>query len=423
MNGPAPLPTAPSVSPAALAGAGWSERMIVRRLQGLRRGRLTVRSGPRTYRLGQGEGCDLAPSVRIVDPRFWSAVALRGSLGAAEAYADGWWTTDDLTAVVRLFVINDALWSLEGGWARLSAPLLKVFHGLRRNTRQGSRKNIAAHYDLSNDFFALFLDPTMTYSAGIFAAPDTTLEQASLAKIDRLCRKLELRPSDHLLEIGTGWGALAIHAAREYGCRVTTTTISRQQHALAQARIAEAGLGERITLLLSDYRDLRGTYDKLVSVEMIEAVGHEYYDAFFAACGRLLAPHGQMALQAITMADHGYEQARRSVDFIQRYIFPGSCIPSVTALSQAMARSSDLRLNHLEDMTPHYATTLRRWRERFLARLDDVRALGFDDWFIRLWEFYLAYCEAGFAERHLGSVQLLYTKPACRREPLLPALP
>jgi len=273
---------------------------------------------------------------------------------------------------------------------------------------------VQAHYDLSNDFFALFLDETMTYSCGIFEHERSTLAEASIAKIDTLCHKLDLKPDDHLLEIGTGWGALSIHAAREYGCRVTTTTISAEQHAMAAERIAAAGLGDRIELLFEDYRRLQGRYDKLVSVEMIEAVGHQFYDEFFARCSALLVPEGQMALQAITIADQAFDAASRSVDFIQRYIFPGSCIPSVTALCSSMTRASDLRLTDLEDIGPHYVTTLAAWRRNLLERWQDARSLSYSDEFLRLWEFYFCYCEGGFAERHISDVQMMLARPGDR---------
>jgi cyclopropane-fatty-acyl-phospholipid synthase len=290
----------------------------------------------------------------------------------------------------------------------------RALHWANRNSRDGSRRNIAAHYDLGNDFFALFLDETLAYSCGVFEREDATLHEAQLAKFDRICRRLRLTAADHLLEIGTGWGGLAIHAAARYGCRVTTTTISREQHALAAQRIAQAGLEDRVTLLLEDYRDLDGSYDKLVSVEMIEAVGHQYLDDYTAQCSRLLAPEGAMLLQAITIQDQFYEAALESVDFIQRYIFPGSFIPSVTAIVDSVRRSTDMKVFHLEDIGPHYATTLGRWRTSFLARLDDVRRLGYPESFLRMWDFYLCYCEGGFLERQLGDVQMLLTKPRCR---------
>ena len=307
-------------------------------------------------------------------------------------------------------------------WPRITEPLHKLYHLLRRNSRRGSRNNIGAHYDLGNDFYSLFLDETWTYSSGIFETSESTLKEASIAKYDRICRKLDLNPNDHLIEIGTGWGGFAIHAAGKYGCRVTTTTISNQQYSLARQRIAKAGLSDRVEVLKQDYRDLKGQYDKLVSIEMIEAVGHQYYRTFFKTCSRLLKPNGLMAIQAITIGDHLFDRHKRSVDFIKRYIFPGSCIPSITALHQAMAASSDLRLYHMEDITPHYATTLRMWRERFFDHIDQVRAQGFSEPFIRMWDFYLSYCEAGFKERYIGDVQMVFSKTLTRREPILAAI-
>ena len=286
---------------------------------------------------------------------------------------------------------------------------------MRRNTRAGSRRNIAHHYDLSNEFFRLFLDDSMMYSSAVFDRDDTPLAEAQLAKLDRICQKLELTAADHLLEIGTGWGALAIHAARNYGCRVTTTTVSQEQHRLATERVRAAGLEDKVEILLRDYRDLDGQYDKLVSVEMIEAVGHEYLDGYFRACSERLVPGGTMLLQAITIADQQHERHRKSVDFIKAHIFPGSCIPSVTSMITSATRATDLRLSHLEDLTPHYARTLRCWRERFLDSTPRVRALGFDERFIRMWEYYLAYCEGGFEERYLGCVQMLFTKARSQR--------
>ncbi len=405
------------------AGRPLAARLLLSRLERIESGSLSVYADGARHDFGdpRQEGAPHA-AIRVHDPRFWSTVVRRGSVGAGEAYAAGWWTSDDPTAVVRLFVRNrDALTGLEGGLALLSKPFLAAWHALRRNTERGSRSNIRAHYDLSNEFFALFLDETMTYSCGVFADEGTTLREASIAKIDRLCRKLELAPGDHLLEIGTGWGALALHAAREYGCRVTTTTISREQHDLAAERIRAAGLEDRVTLLFEDYRRLEGTYDKLVSVEMIEAVGHRYYDEFFRRCAALLRPEGTMALQAITIADQHYERAKGSVDFIQRHIFPGSCIPSVSALCASMTRASDLRVTDLEDIGPHYTTTLAAWRQSLRERWDDARALGYSDEFLRLWEFYFCYCEGGFAERHISDVQMLLARPLAR--PLAPPEP
>jgi cyclopropane-fatty-acyl-phospholipid synthase len=311
---------------------------------------------------------------------------------------------------------------MERGLARFAAPARRALHWLNRNTRAGSRRNIEAHYDLGNEFFALFLDESLMYSSAVFEGGGGDLHSAQLAKLDRVCRKLQLRPSDHLVEIGSGWGSLAIHAAREYGCRVTTTTISPAQYALACERIRTAGLADRVEVLLADYRDLRGRYDKVVSIEMIEAVGWQYYETYFAKVSQLLAPDGLALIQSITIADHRYEFARRSVDFIQKYIFPGCTIPSIGALCNAVMRASDLRLFHLEDIGPHYARTLRLWRERFLSRRCDMHALGHSEEFCRLWEFYFSYCEGGFEERAISDVQMLLVKPENRRAPLLTPL-
>ena len=295
-------------------------------------------------------------------------------------------------------------------------------HFVRKNTRRGSRKNIVAHYDLGNDFYRLFLDDTLTYSCGIFESENSSMQDASLAKYERICRKLELGAGDDVIEIGSGWGGFAIYAAQHFGCRVTTTTISDQQFKLAQQRIADSGVGDRIELVMKDYRDLKGQYSKLVSIEMIEAVGHQYLDIFLGTCGRCLKEDGMMLLQAITIADWVYDQHTRTVDFIKRYIFPGSCIPSVTAICRSASQKSDLRLSHLEDITPHYVRTLFEWRMRFFKNIDKVRRLGFPEAFIRMWEYYLCYCEGGFAERYIGDVQMLFTKPLCRRAPILSPL-
>ncbi len=389
----------------------------------LAHGQLRLIDSQGDYHFGrQSADCNLSVTIRVGDPRFYADTAFGGSVGAGESYVRGGWSCDDLTALVRILVRNrDVLNGLEGGLARLRRPLFKLFHNLHRNSQQGSARNIAAHYDIGNDLYRLMLDETMAYSCGLFQRPDSTLAEASRAKFDAACRKLALQPTDRLLEIGTGWGGLAIHAAREYGCHVTTTTISRAQHDLARERIAAAGLADRVTLLLEDYRNLRGRYDKLVSIEMVEAVGVRYLDHYFRQCSALLADDGAMLLQAITIQDQLYEAALRSVDFIQRYIFPGSFIPSVTALADSVRRSSDLKIFHLEDIGPHYARTLAEWRRNFFEHLPQVRALGYPDSFVRLWEFYLCYCEGGFAERQLGDVQMLLTKPRCRRAPI-PAL-
>jgi len=406
---------------------GWFDRMLKRRVLGalgeLRFGEITVVEGDETFVLGRAEEGGLRARVEVRDPRFWRAVALGGTTGAGRAYIEGYWRSPDLPSLVRLLVRNLATTlAMEGGIARLGEMAGRLVHAVRRNTRLGSRRNIAAHYDLGNDFFALMLDETMMYSCAIFEREGMTLADASRAKNERICRKLELSPRDHLLEIGTGWGGFAIHAARRTGCRVTTTTISREQHDFAVRRVREAGLEDRVTVLSRDYRDLDGRFDKLVSIEMIEAIGHAYFDAFFAKCGSLLAPDGMMLLQGIVITDRHYDRARRTVDYIKRYVFPGCCIPSVTALCAAATRTTDLRLFHLEDITPHYVKTLRAWRENFLRRIEEVRGLGYPEEFVRLWEFYLSYCEGTFAERYIGDVQMLFTKPLNRRDPIPPRL-
>ena len=406
----------PGITPKPRVLDGLAERVVRARLSHLRDGELTIVDGERHSRYGERTGrCPLSVTVRVHDARFWGEIAFGGSIGAGEAYMEGYWSSDDITALVRILLQNrEVLDGMETGFARLTAPLQKALHWLNRNTREGSRRNIAAHYDLGNDFFQLFLDSTMMYSSAVFEHPGMTLEQAQFARLERICRRLALSPKDHLLEIGTGWGGMAIHAARHYGCRVTTTTISRRQYELACERVAAAGLSDRVTLLLEDYRELDGQYDKLVSIEMIEAVGHQFYDTYFRQCARLLKEDGIMLLQAITIADQRYEQARRSVDFIQRHIFPGSTIPSVTAMLDAITRASDLRLTHLDDIGPHYATTLRTWWENFLRNIDAVRALGYPERFVRMWEFYLSYCEGGFTEHAIGDVHMLLTKPGYR---------
>jgi cyclopropane-fatty-acyl-phospholipid synthase len=392
-------------------------------LERLELGELRLIDADGEYRFGHvSERCALSATLRIRDPGFYADTAFGGSVGAGEAYIHGLWSCDDLTALMRIMVLNRAALSgLEGGFARLSRPFYKLFHARNRNSRDGSARNIAAHYDLGNDLYRLMLDETMAYSCGIFATPQTSLLQASRAKFDAACRKLALNAGDHLLEIGTGWGGLAIHAARHYGCRVTTTTISRAQYDYARERIKDEGLSDRITLLLEDYRELGGRYDKLVSIEMIEAVGANYLESYFKRCSALLAQDGAMLLQAITIQDQLYRQALRSVDYIQRFIFPGSFIPSITALSNAICRATDLKLFHLEDIGPHYARTLAEWRRNFFSHLPQVRALGYPESFVRLWEFYLCYCEGGFAERQLGDVQMLLTKPSSRLAPIATA--
>jgi cyclopropane-fatty-acyl-phospholipid synthase len=396
------------------------QRMIDR-LAGLRGGELRLIDGLGEVRLGHADAGDLRATLRVQDPEFYRCVAGNGSVGAGEAYMDGLWRCDDLVALMRLLVRNrDLLDGMEGGLAKFGGLAMRALHAFRRNTRTGSRKNISAHYDLGNPLFQLFLDDNLMYSSAIFAHAEESLESASQRKLARICEKLDLKPSDHLLEIGTGWGGMALYAARNFGCRVTTTTISKEQHALASKRIVDAGLSDRVTLLLEDYRDLRGSYDKLVSIEMIEAIGHQYLDTYMAKCASLLTDDGLALIQAITIEDHRYEQALHSVDFIKQHIFPGSFIPCVSAMTEAAARAGQLRLLNLEDIGPSYALTLRHWRQRFFNRIDDVRALGYDERFVRMWEFYLCYCEGGFVERSISDVQLLFARSGNRRDEYLP---
>lgn len=350
-------------------------------------------------------------TLTIADSRFFGKLAFGGSVGAAESYMDGDWQTDDLVGLMRLLIRNrNLLDAMEGGSARIAGWLMKAAHALRRNTRSGSRKNIAAHYDLGNALFELFLDPSLMYSSAVFDRDGMTLEQASQRKLQLICEKLELGPDDHLIEIGTGWGGMAIYAAKHTACRVTTTTISREQYDLAKARIAAEGLQDRITLLFEDYRDLKGNFDKLVSIEMIEAIGHQFQDIYFEKCASLLKPGGKALIQAITIEDHRYQQALGSVDFIKRYIFPGSYIPCVSSMVASAAQAGHLRLLDLQDIGDSYAKTIHAWRERFLSREADVLALGYDRRFLRMWDFYLAYCEAGFLEESISDVHLLLGK-------------
>jgi len=393
-------------------------------LSNVRHGRIAIIEDNQRHVSGDAAGAPpLQANITVHHPRFYSRLLLGGSIGAAEAYMDGLWSADDLTMVMRIMALNQPVFSaMDKGLARLTTPLNKLYHFARKNTKMGSRRNILAHYDLGNNFYKLFLDKTMAYSCGIFEQEQSTLKEASVAKHDRICRKLELKPGDHIVEIGTGWGGFAVHAARNYGVHVTTTTISDEQYRYSRTRFQKAGLQDQITLLKKDYRDLTGHYDKLVSIEMIEAVGHQYFDTFFKTCSRLLRDNGMMLLQAITIQDQEFKRYTRSVDFIKRYIFPGGCVTSVAAITASVTRATDMRIFHLEDITPHYARTLREWRRRFFANIDKVRAMNFPDTFIRMWEYYLCYCEGGFTERYIGDVQMLLTKPRCRRESLLPEL-
>ena len=389
----------------------WCRRAAVARLDQLQHGGLTVRDVDQTFRLGRSSGGERTPVVTVHSPRFWRMLVQGGSLSAAESYLRGDWDCDDLTSAMRLLAReSDVLQGIDAGWARLLSSWRNAANRLRLNTRRGSRRNIAAHYDLSNEFFALLLDRTMTYSAGLFDSSTADLEQASLTKFERICRKLQLTPDDRLLEIGCGWGGFAMYAAAEYGCHVTATTVSAAQFEYARCEIDRRGLGDRITLLQTDYRDLQGRYDKLVSIEMIEAVGERFLDAYFRRCSRLLQPGGAMLLQSITMPEHRLDRYRRTVDFIQQYIFPGGFLPAVSLLQQSMQRTGGMQIDEQFDMTQDYALTLAHWRANFWNRIDEVRELGFDERFIRMWHYYLCFSETGFHERLTGVAQFLLRK-------------
>jgi cyclopropane-fatty-acyl-phospholipid synthase len=383
----------------------WLGSLLLRRI-GV--GSLVVVEGERRRSYGSG-----APSAtfHIRSPQTWQ-MALRGSRGLAEAYAQGLWDSPDLVAVIRLAARNaSGLDRLRGLLSPLRIPAQQARALLRRSTRRRRRRDIAAHYDLGNDLFRRMLDPTMSYSCAIFERDGMTLQEASIAKLERVCEQLDLGPDDHLLEIGSGWGSLAIHAAATRGCHVTTTTISCEQHDYATQQVARAGLEHRVTVLMEDYRDLHGTYDKLVSIEMIEAVGWQHIGRFFAKCSELLAANGAMLLQAITIDDRAYEVEKASKSFANTYIFPGGCLPSLEVIARNVARRTDMQAVHLEDLTPHYAETLRRWQQNFAAHADSLGELGYDERFRRLWTFYLCWCEAGFAERRICDIQLLLAKP------------
>ena len=378
----------------------------------LEEGRIEVREGERRRVFGPA-GAPLNATIEVRSPRFWTAL-LRGSVGLARSYAAGEWDCDDLVALVRIGARE--MPRLD----RLRRPFVPVRNGLTRiprNTRSGAREHVAAHYDLGNDLFELFLDETMTYSCAVFDSAEATLAEAQERKLDLVCRRLGLGPDDHVLEIGTGWGSFALHAAGRYGCRVTTTTISAEQHAAAVERVAVAGLSDRVRVLSEDYRDLTGRYDKLVSIEMIEAVGWQYFDRFFQRCHELLHPGGSMLLQAIVIDDAAYEAEKASHSFIRELVFPSGCLPSTAVIDDCVKRMTDMRTLAREDITEHYPETLRRWRKRFLGAADRAERLGYDERFRRLWELYFAYCEGGFRERRIRVVQTTLAKRAHRAAP------
>ncbi|MDC0931484.1 cyclopropane-fatty-acyl-phospholipid synthase [Methylophilaceae bacterium] len=389
------------------------KKIIHQRLSQIKDAHIIIKDGKSINKYGKPG--NLSAKINILDTIFYKNIILGGTIGASESFIRGEWSSPNLTNVIRVLARNtEAQDKLENLFTLLSQPFLKVMHKLNENSVRGSKKNISRHYDLSNDFFSLFLDKNMMYSSAIYKSRKTSLEDASTNKLDVICKKLNLKKTDHVIEIGTGWGGFAIYAAKNYGCKVTTTTISIEQYKFAKQKIKEAGLGKKIKVLLKDYRLLKGQYDKLVSIEMIEAVGYQFYDEYFKIIGQLLKNDGEALIQAITIKDQRYSKAIQSVDFIQKYIFPGSCIPSITAIQNSLTSSTDLVINDIRDIGHHYARTLADWRKRFLKNKQEIIKLGFDDKFLRMWLFYFAYCEGGFEEKVISDIHLHITKPGYR---------
>lgn len=393
-----------------------ARRTLLRAFDKVKYGRLSILERNMTH---QFDGAMPGPeaTISIIDPQAWTDVMFKGSVGSGEAYMSGYWIASSLEAVTRFFVANSHLTdNMETGPAHLFRLALKGLHWLKRNTLTGSKKNVKAHYDLGNQLFQTFLDPTLMYSSALFTDKTTDLHEASKEKLDHICRKLHLSQNDHVLEIGTGWGGFAVHAAVHYGCKITTTTISEEQYEHTSQLVENMGLKDKITVLKKDYRDLEGEFDKIVSIEMIEAVGHHFLDTYINTLSKHLKPNGLCLIQAITIIEQRYQVALQSVDFIKRYIFPGGFLPSIGRIMESVGRASDLRLLHLEDFASHYARTLEAWRSKFVVEKEKILALGYDERFCRMWEFYLAYCEGGFRERQLGLAQLILAKPLAREE-------
>ena len=389
------------------------KKIIHQRLSQIKDAHIIINDGKSINKYGKPG--NLSAKINILDTAFYKNIILGGTIGASESFIRGEWSSPNLTNVIRVLARNtEAQDKLENLFTLLSQPFLKVMHKLNENSVRGSKKNISRHYDLSNDFFSLFLDKNMMYSSAIYKSRKTSLDDASTNKLDVICKKLNLKKTDHVIEIGTGWGGFAIYAAKNYGCKVTTTTVSIEQYKFSKQKIKEAGLGKKIKVLLKDYRLLKGQYDKLVSIEMIEAVGYQFYDEYFKIIGQLLKNDGEALIQAITIKDQRYSKAIQSVDFIQKYIFPGSCIPSITAIQNSLTSSTDLVINDIRDIGHHYARTLADWRKRFLKNKQEIRKLGFDDKFLRMWLFYFAYCEGGFEEKVISDIHLHITKPGYR---------
>ena len=387
---------------------------LKKKLSHLNVGCISVVDGVDKFSFGD-TGSELRVNVQVHSQEFYVMTGSGGAMGIAEAYILGYWTSDDVVMLMRIILRNRSIMlSLNDGFAKILSPINKLIHRSRQNTLKGSKENILAHYDLSNDFYKLWLDPTMTYSCAYFKDTNTTLEDASIEKLDRMCRKLKLSEKDNILEVGTGWGSFSIHAAKNYGCSITTTTISDAQYEYAKARVLEEGLESKINVINKDYRKLDGQYDKIVSIEMIEAVGYEYISEYFRKLSSLLKPDGLMALQGITYNDQNFDTYKDSVDFIKKYIFPGSCLISISQIIDVIKNKTDLSMIDMEDITRHYAETLNRWRKNFMSVLPEVKEMGYSKAFINMWEFYFLYCEAGFLERNIGDVQLVFAKSGAR---------
>jgi len=389
------------------------KKLVHKQLSQINNASIVIEDGDEMKRFGNSKS--LTARIKVISPSFYKNIVFGGSIGASESFIRGEWKSPNLTKVIQVFARNtEAQDKLESFFIFLLQPFFRVIHRLNQNTIKGSKKNISRHYDLSNDFFKLFLDKKMMYSSAIYKTKKTSLEDAAANKLNVICKKLKLKKSDHIIEIGSGWGGFAIFAAKNYGCKVTTTTISIEQYRYTKNRIREMGLTKQIRVFLKDYRSLRGQFDKLVSIEMIEAVGHQFYDEYFSVISRLLKADGEALIQAITIKDQRYSHAIKSVDFIQKYIFPGSCIPSLTAIQNSLTKSTDLVINDVRDIGRHYAITLAHWRENFIKNKKNIRKLGFDEEFLRMWLFYFAYCEGGFEEKVISDVHLHITKPGYR---------
>lgn len=389
-------------------------KILINKLRGLKNGFLLLRDEEKLYKFGNPKS-NLKAEIVIKDDRFYKFLIFGGSIGASEAYMNDYWQSPDLTKVIRVFASNANLTDeLESKFNILIKPFFKLIHYFNKNSIKNSKKNISAHYDLNNDFFKLFLDETMMYSSAIFDKTSQSLKAASINKLKIICNKLDLKKTDHVVEIGSGWGAFAVYAAENYGCKVTTTTISEQQYTFTKALIKQKKLEKKVKLIFKDYRKLNGKFDKLVSIEMIEAVGHQYYPEYFKKINSLLTENGLALIQAITIRDQKYIQATKSVDFIQKYIFPGSCIPSIEVIQSNLSKNSSLIISDLENINHHYAVTLCHWAKRFKKNESKIKKLGFDERFIKKWKFYFSYCEGGFSERAINDFHILLSMPMNR---------